>query len=137
MKSCISLYSYWRRVLNNEMTQFEVIDTIKSLGIDGVELLVFDHAVPEGETMQSFVRKLHAHAVEIGLEVPILSMDSKLYCEEPEKTLEYLCSMVDVASELSIPLMRFDIAYKLIGNEEKKTYKAVIDKVTPYIRRLA
>ncbi len=119
------------------MTQYDAIDTIKSLGIDAVELLMLDDAVPAGETMQSYARKLYIYAKEKGLEVPILSMDSKLYCPDPERELKYLCSMVDVASECGIPLMRFDIAYKLMGNEAVKNYKTVIEAVAPYIRRLA
>ena len=119
------------------MDNYEVIDTIKGLGIDAVELLMLDDAVPQGETMQSYAKKLYEHARRVGLEVPILSMDSKLYCADPESGLAYLCSMVDVAAECGIKLMRFDIAYRLLGNEEVKNYKTVIKAVTPYIRRLA
>ncbi len=137
MKSCISLYSYWKPVRLGQMDQYEVIDRIKSLGIDAVELLMLDDAVPAGETMQSYAKKLYLHAKEAGLEVPILSMDSKLYCADPERELEYLCSMVDVASECGIGLMRFDIAYRFLGDEAVKNYKTVIGAVTPYIRRLA
>ena len=38
MKSCISLYSYWKLVIAKKMTHYQVIDTIKDLGIDAVEL---------------------------------------------------------------------------------------------------
>jgi sugar phosphate isomerase/epimerase len=137
MKSCVSLYSYWKPVRLGEMDQYEVIEKIKALGVDAVELLMLADAVPKGETMQSYAKKLYGHARKTGLEVPILSMDSKLYCADPEKELSYLCSMVDVASECGIGLMRFDIAYSLMGNEEVKNYKTVINAVTPYIRRLA
>lgn len=137
MKTCVSLYSYWKPVRLGKMDQYQVIDTIKSLGIDAVELLMLDDAVPAGETMQSYAKKLYLYAKGKGLEVPILSMDSKLYCPDPESGLAYLCSMVDVASECGIPLMRFDIAYKLIGDEAVKNYKTVIKAVVPYIRRLA
>lgn len=137
MKSCVSLYSYWKPVRLGQMDQYEVIDTIKKLGIDAVELLMLDDAVPAGETMQSYAKKLYEHARSAGLEVPILSMDSKIYCADPERELGYLCSMVDVASECGIPLMRFDIAYRFLGDEAVKNYKTVIKAVTPYIRRLA
>ena len=137
MKTCVSLYSYWKPVRLGQMDQYEAIDTIKSLGIDAVELLMLDDAVPAGETMQSYAKKLFEYAHGVGLDVPILSMDSKLYCADPERELEYLCSMVDVAAECGIGLMRFDIAYKFLGDEEVKNYKTVIKAVTPYIRRLA
>ena len=45
--------------------------------------------------------------------------------------------MIDVAAECGIGLMRFDIAYRFLGDEEVKNYKTVIKAVTPYIRRLA
>lgn len=137
MKSCISLYSYWPLVMAKRMTHFEVIDTIKKLGIDAVELQIFDVAVPKDMTMGEYAKALHAHATEIGLEVPIFTVDSKIYCEDPESELSHLCSLVDVAAELGIPLMRFDIAYKFLGNESSKSPKKVIDTIVPYIRRLA
>ncbi len=137
MKTCVSLYSYWRPVRLGQMDQYQAIDTIKSLGIDAVELLMLDDAVPAGETMQSYAKKLFEYAHGVGLDVPILSMDSKLYCADPERELEYLCSMIDVAAECGIGLMRFDIAYRFLGDEEVKNYKTVIKAVTPYIRRLA
>ena len=137
MKTCVSLYSYWKPVRLGQMDNYEAIDRIKALGMDAVELLMLDDAVPAGETMQSYAKKLYEHAHKIGLEVPILSMDSKLYCADPERELKYLCSMIDVAHECSIPMMRFDVAYKFLGNEAVKNYKTVIKAVTPYIRRLA
>jgi hypothetical protein len=77
--------------------------------------------------MASYAKALHTYAVEKGLEVPIFTVDSCLYCAEPEKELERLCSMVDIASELKIPFMRFDIAYKFIGDEPSKSPKKIIE----------
>ena len=137
MKSCISLYSYWKAVLEKKINHFQVIDTIKDLGIDAVELQIFNPAIPKGETMASYAKTLHSYAIEKGLEVPIFTVDSKIYCDDPERELANLCSLVDVASELGIPLMRFDIAYKFLGNESSKSPKKVIDTIAPYIHRLA
>ena len=137
MKSCISLYSYWKLVIAKKMTHYQVIDTIKSLGIDAVELQIFDPAVPKDMTMGEYAKTLCNYAREKGLEVPIFTVDSKIYCDDPESELAHLCSLVDIASELNIPLMRFDIAYKFLGNESTKSPKKVIDTIVPYIRRLA
>ena len=137
MKSCISLYSYWSLVIAKKMNHYQVIDTIKSLGIDAVELQIFDVAVPKDMTMGEYAKALCNYARGIGLEVPIFTVDSKIYCDDLEKELAHLCSLVDVASELGIPLMRFDIAYKFLGNETTKTPKKIIDTIAPYIRRLA
>ena len=137
MKSCISLYSYWKLVIAKKMNHYEVIDTIKNLGIDAVELQIFDPAVPKEMTMGEYAKALCNYAREKGLAVPIFTVDSKIYCDDPERELAHLCSLVDVASELNIPLMRFDIAYKFLGNETTKSPKKVIDTIVPYIRRLA
>lgn len=137
MKSCISLYSYWKAVMAKQMTHYQAIDAINELGVDAVELQLFIQGVPRGETMASYAKALHAYAVEKGLEVPIFTVDSSLYCADPEAELSRLCSMVDIASELGIPLMRFDIAYKFIGDEPAKTPRALIETVAPYVRRLA
>ena len=137
MKSCISLYSYWKAVLEKKINHFQVIDTIKALGIDAVELQIFDPAVPKDMTMGEYAKTLCNYAREKGLEVPIFTVDSKIYCDDPESELAHLCSLVDIASELNIPLMRFDIAYKFLGNESTKSPKKVIDTIVPYIRRLA
>lgn len=137
MKSCISLYSYWPLVMTKKMTHYQVIDTIKALGIDAVELQIFDPAVPKDMTMGEYAKALCNYAREIGLEVPIFTVDSKIYCSDPEQELIHLCSLVDVAAELGIPLMRFDIAYKFLGNESSKSPKTIIDTIVPYIRRLA
>ena len=137
MKSCISLYSYWSLVIAKKMNHYQVIDKIKALGIDAVELQIFDPAVPKDMTMGEYATALCTYARGIGLEVPIFTVDSKIYCDDPEGELAHLCSLVDVAAELGIPLMRFDIAYKFLGNESSKSPKKVIDTVAPYIRRLA
>ena len=108
MKSCISLYSYWKLVIAKKMNHYEVIDTIKNLGIDAVELQIFDPAVPKEMTMGEYAKALCNYAREKGLDVPIFTVDSKIYCDDPEGELAHLCSLVDIASELKIPLMRFD-----------------------------
>ncbi len=123
--------------MQKKMTHYQVIDTIKSLGIDAVELQIFDPAVPKDMTMGEYAKTLCNYAREKGLEVPIFTVDSKIYCDDPESELAHLCSLVDIASELNIPLMRFDIAYKFLGNESTKSPKKVIDTIVPYIRRLA
>jgi uncharacterized Fe-S center protein len=67
MRTCVSLYSYWKPVRLGQMDNYEAIDRIKALGIDAVELLMLDDAVPAGETMQSYAKKLYEHAHKIGL----------------------------------------------------------------------
>lgn len=137
MRSCISLYSYWKLVSEQKADHYQVIDTIKSLGVDAVELQIFEKSIPEGETMAAYAGKLHAYATQKGLEVPMFTVSSALYCAEPEKELVRLMSLVDIAGDLGIPFMRFDITFKFLGNEASKSPKKIIEAVSPYIRRLA
>ena len=137
MKSCISLYSYWQAVKAGRMSYYQAIDTIKDLEVDAVELQIMDSAIPEGESMSSYAASLCKYAREKGLDVPILTVKSNIYCREPEEELARLCGLVDLASELEIPLMRCDITYKFLGDEPSKSPKKVIEAVAPYVRRLA
>ena len=107
------------------------------MGIDAVELQIFDESVPEGMTMREYAGALTARAREIGLDVPIFTVSSNLYCADPEAELTRLCAMVDIASECGIPLMRHDVTYSFLGNEPSKSPKRIIEFVVPYIRRLA
>ena len=95
MKSCISLYSYWKLVIAKKMTHYQVIDTIKSLGIDAVELQIFDPAVPKDMTMGEYAKTLCNYAREKGLEVPIFTVDSKIYCDDPEKINDLFAMKID------------------------------------------
>ena len=137
MKTCISLYSYWKVVKTGVITHYEAIEKIKALGMDAVELQIFDESVPEGVSMAQYARSLTAHAASLGLDVPIFTVSSNLYCADPEAELNRLCGMVDIAAECGIPLMRHDVTYSFLGNEPSKSPKKIIETVAPYIRRLA
>lgn len=137
MKTCISLYSYWKAVKAGTLDHYQAIDKTKELGVDAVELQIFDESVPEGMTMKEYAVSLTAHAREIGLDVPIFTVSSNLYCADPEAETERLCGMVDIAAECGIPMMRHDVTYAFLGNEPSKSPKKIIETVAPYIRRLA
>ena len=137
MKTCISLYSFWQAVRNGRLTHFEAIDKTKELGLDAVELQLFDESIPDGKTLKEYAMELVSYAHSKGLDVPIYTVQSNLYCRNPEKELARLMENVDIASICSIPLMRFDVTYSFLGDEPSKSPKKVIEAVTPYIRKLA
>lgn len=137
MKTCISTYSYWRHITEKRMTYFDAIDETKKAGADGVEICVFDWAVPEGVDYGDYVTQLTTHAREIGLEVPMLTCAANLYCDEAEEVLKRLKSLVDVAAKNNIPMMRHDITYKYMENDTLKTPQKVIKYVAPYVRELS
>lgn len=137
MKTCISLYSYWKAVKTGTLDHYKAIEKTKELGVDAVELQIFDENVPEGMTMAEYARSLTAHARGMGLDVPIFTVSSNLYCADPEAEVARLCGMVDIAAECDIPLMRHDVTYAFLGNESSRSPKKVIETVAPYIRRLA
>ena len=137
MKACISLYSYWNAVREKKLDHFQAIDEIKKLGMDAMELQIFDVSVPKGKTMAEYAKELNDYARVLGLDVPMLTVKSNLYCADPEAELSRLCVMADAAADCGISLMRFDITYSFMGNEASKSPKKIIEYVAPYIRRLA
>lgn len=137
MKTCISLYSYWNLVKEHKMNHYEVMDEISRLGCDAVEFQIFDASVPEGKTMADYIRDLHAYAVKLGLDVPMLTMQANLYGPKAEEDFNRLCGLLDVASECGIRFLRFDVTYSFLGTEPCRSYKAIIQSVAPHIRRLA
>lgn len=137
MKTCISLYSYQKLVKAGKLTHFEAIDKTKEFGMDGVELQINTELVPEGKKASEYIKELHAYAKSIGLEVPILTINSNIYRQDPEVEIQRLCKMIDVAAECGIPLMRHDVTYSFLGTESCKTPKKIIEAVSPIIRRMA
>lgn len=131
------MYSYWKAVKKGEITHQEAIDKTKEFGIDAVELQIFEEDVPKDTTLGEYAKSLTEYARSIGLDVPIFTVSSNLYCADPEAELSRLCKMVDIASECGIPLMRHDVTYSFLGNEPSKSPKKIIEFVAPYIRRLA
>ena len=137
MKTCISLYSYWKLVKAGGFTHFDAIDKTKELGLDAVEIQVFDENVPDGKTMGEYVKELTDYARAKELEVPIFTVASNMYCKDPEAELSRLCGMVDIAASCGIPMMRHDVTYSFLGDEPSKSPKKIIEFVAPFIRRLA
>lgn len=137
MKSCISTYSYFQLYRGGDFTHFDAIDKTRELGCDGVEF-VLDDTPPDGSTPREFALALTAHAREVGLEVPIYTTGADFFCADPESAVERICRHIDIAAECKIPLLRHDVAYGYYeGYDGIRTYKKVIDKVAPFIARVA
>lgn len=137
MKTAISLYSYNKLYLKGGFTHFDGVDQTKKLGMDGVELCIFPEQVPNGKTMMEYAKEVNDYAKSVGLEVPMFTVGANLYCKEPEKELDRLLHHVDIAAACNIPMMRIDVAYSFMGDENAKTPKKVIDFVAPYVRKIA
>ncbi len=137
MKTCISAYSYTKLYKKGDFTPFDAIEHAKQQGADGFELAI-DDVVPEGYAdFASYVKALCEKAREAGLEVPILTMYADFYQRDPEEELKRLMKKVDAAAECGIPMMRHDVGGAYRKDETVCSYKAIIAKVAPYIRRLA
>lgn len=137
MKACISLYSYWKLVKVGKMTHYDALDEMKRIGAEAVELQVFSASVPEGKSISDYIRDLHAYAVKIGLEVPMLTMCANLYGPTADNDLAFLCELTDILPECGVGFLRSDVTYSFLGNEPCRSYKTIIRSVTPYIRKLA
>lgn len=137
MKSCVSTYSYYRLYAEGNFTRFDAINKTKELGCEGVEL-VLDDVTPDGSTPREHALALTAHAKEIGIEVPIYTTGANFFIPDPEREVERICKHIDIASECGIPLLRHDVTYSYYeGYEGVKSYKHIIEKVAPYISKVA
>lgn len=137
MKTAISLYSYNKLYKSGNFTHFDAVDQTKAFGVDGVELCVFPHQLPEGKTMAEYAKEIRDYAVSVGLEVPMFTVGANLYCKEPQQEVSRLLQHVDIAAACEIPMMRIDVAQTFFGDESSKSPKKVIEYVAPYIREIA
>ncbi len=136
MKSCISTYSF-HPLYSTDFSRFDAITKTKELGCDGVEFVLDDNA-PQGFTPREYCLALTEHAKKIGLETPIYTTGANFFAPEPEKEVERLAAHIDIASECGIPLLRHDVAWGYYPEYDGvKSYKAVIEKVAPYISQVA
>ena len=115
MKACISLYSYWKLVKVGKMTHYDALDEMKRIGAEAVELQVFSASVPKGKSISDYIRDLHAYAVKIGLEVPMLTMCANLYGPTADNDLAFLCELTDILSECGVGFLRSDVTYSFWG----------------------
>ena len=134
MKSCISTYSF-HRLYSGDFTRFDAIDKTKALGCAGVEFVLDDNP-PEGYTKEDYALALTEHAHKVGLEVPIYTTGADFSKDDLDAEVERLCAHIDIAAKCGIPLLRHDIAWGYPANfEGVKTYKAVIERVAPYVSK--
>ena len=136
MKSCISLYSYSKAIKAGTITCFDAIDKTKEFGMDAIELWLDVSVLPEGKTMAGFAKELADYARSIGLIVPIFTVGANIY-RDPANEVPRVRSMIDIAADCGIPMIRYDVTYAFLGNESAKTPKKVIEAVRDDIRALA
>lgn len=137
MKTCISTYSFDRLLKGGQFSHYDAIDQIKMLGMDAVELQLDAKRPPEGESFESYTKKLATYARERGLDVPILTVTANFHCEDPCAEVKRVCACVDVAAGCGIPMLRHDATYRYMENDRIKTPSAVIRRIAPYIREVA
>jgi len=137
MKSCISTYSFDKLLRDGTMTHYDVIRQVKEFGMDAVELQLDAKRPPNGESFESYAKKLTAYAKEQGLDVPILTVTANFHCEDPAAEVVRVCACVDVAAACGIPMLRHDATYRYLDSDRIKTPMAVIARIAPYIRQVA
>lgn len=137
MRTCISTYSYSELYKNGDFTRHDAIEQTKKFGMDAVELQLKEGYEPEGMTLAAFAKELANHAREIGLDVPIYTVGANFSRENPEEEAERIMMHIDIAAECGIHLLRHDSATVFVGDEAARTPQTVIERVAPYIRRVA
>lgn len=137
MKTCISTYSFDQLLRSGNFSCYDAIDKVCEYGMDAVELQLDAKRPPEGESFESYAKKLTDYAEKKGLEVPILTVTANFHCENPDAEVARVCACVDVAAACGIPMMRHDATYRYMDGDRIKTPHAVIERIAPYIRRVA
>ena len=105
----VSSYSYSRLVRAGEMTQLEVIAKAKEMGFDTIEFSTL--AVPEGETLADFAKKVKAECDRVGFEISNYTIGADFLNGSDgdlDAEIERVKGEVDIARILEAKGMRHD-----------------------------
>ncbi len=109
MKIGVSSYSFIRLVENGEMEEIEVVAKAAEMGFDAIEFI--PPAVPGGETLESFARRLKEECERVGIEPVNYAVAADFLTGsggDLEAEIEQVKAQVRVAHALGVPRMRHD-----------------------------
>lgn len=138
MKIGVSSYSFSRLVTEGKIQQIDVIQLAKDMGFDCIEFIQF--ALPEGETDESFAKKLKAESERVGL--PIVSYtigadfingsDGNLH-----KEIDRLKKEVDIAHLLGAKSMRHDATRGFDADHKgRRSFEAALPRLVEGYREV-
>lgn len=113
-KLAIASYSYWH--FRSEKVPIEtVIDKAAALGVEGVDILHRQMAIPENEPLtrahRDYLQKLKRHAFNNAIDLVCLSVHQDFVDPDPayrRKQVEHTFKCIEIAQQLGIPCMRLN-----------------------------
>lgn len=135
----VSSYSFAKHTRQTGCNYLELCDLAKELGFDGIEFTDLTAAECEKlgvSTPLECAALIRKHCDEIGLAVAAYTVGADFLREDIEAEVARLCDCVDVAAALGVSVMRHDATFQT-PTEYLFGWREVIEKIAPYIRRVA
>ncbi|MCX8109037.1 MAG: sugar phosphate isomerase/epimerase [Verrucomicrobiae bacterium] len=113
-KLAIATYSYWH--FRSDPVPIEtVIDKAAALGVEGVDILHRQMAIPEREPLtaehRAYLQRLKRHAFSRGIDLVCLSIHQNFVKPDPQerrREVEHTIKCIEIAYELGVPCIRLN-----------------------------
>lgn len=136
MKIGVSSYSFKKYIQQTKCDYIKICDIAKEIGYDGIEFInLDDESFSITNDPLAAAKQIREHCEKIGLDVIAYTVGANFLCDDPEKEVERVKQMVDVAAELGAPLIRHDVCWAL-PKKPLYTYRDAIKDMAPYIRKV-
>jgi len=114
IKLGVATYSYWH-FRDPKVSIEAVIEKAADIGVEGVDVLHQQMALPEKEPLnnehRSYLQKLKRHAFRNGVELVCLSIHQDFVSPDPaerQRQVEHTHKCLEIAAELGIPCIRLN-----------------------------
>lgn len=137
MKIGVSTYSLARAIRSGEMDVFGVMEWIKELGAQHVEV------VPVGFNLQedpALIEQMVAKAKELDIEISNYAIGANFVKETEEEfraEIENVKQQVDIANQLGVKMMRHDVASRPVEEGSIKQFEADLPKLVEACQEIA
>ena len=128
MKTCVSTYSFGWQNDESQLGELGVVEKAAEMGFEGIEF------VENSFTTMEKAHLLREKCEEKGIAPVAFCVGANFAIEDEEKLrdeVKRVCSLVDVAKELGVSMLRHDVAY----GAPKRKYKIGYDDMLPYMVR--
>lgn len=128
MKTCVSTYSFGWENHESRLGELGVIEKAAEMGFEGIEFVERKMTVPGSAHI------LREKCEECGIVPVAFCVGADLALEDKEKLrdeIKRVQSLVDVAQELGVSMLRHDVSYGI--KELGRKYRIGYDDMLPYI----
>lgn len=106
MKLAVSSYSFQQRIQAGDMNQLSCVQKAQELGFDAVEFI--DLQPHDSSSIQEYAARIREESERCGLPVSNFTVGADFLKNDPQREVERLCGLVDVAALLGTKSMRHD-----------------------------